>query len=90
MIVLRNHDVERLQVVAENTGKSIVLGLYESRIGDSFDRIEPFGVEIETAGRSGQKAAPPLAAPRCDSLDSAANGGPRAALREARRPVGPT
>ena len=56
VIVLRNHDVERLQVVAENTGKSIVLGLYESRVGDSFDRIEPFGLEIETAGRSRQKA----------------------------------
>jgi required for meiotic nuclear division protein 1 len=56
VIVLRNHDVERLQVVAENTGKSIVLGLYESRVGDSFDRIEPFGLEIERAGRSRQKA----------------------------------
>ena len=56
IIVLRNHDVERLQVVAENTGKSSVLGSYESRIGDSFDRIEPFALEIEIAGRTRQKA----------------------------------
>ncbi len=56
IVVLRNHEVERLQVVAENTGKSVVLGLYESRIGDSFDRIEPFALEIEAAGRSRRKA----------------------------------
>jgi uncharacterized Rmd1/YagE family protein len=56
VIVLRNHDVERLQVVAENAGKSIVLGLYESRVGDSFDRIEPFALQIEIGGRSRQKA----------------------------------
>jgi len=56
VIVLRNHDVERLQIVAENAGKSIVLGSYESRVGDSFDRIEPFALEIEIAGRSRQKA----------------------------------
>jgi uncharacterized Rmd1/YagE family protein len=56
VIVLRNHDVERLQVVAENAGKSIVLGLYESRVGESFDRIEPFALEIESVGRSRQKA----------------------------------
>jgi uncharacterized Rmd1/YagE family protein len=56
IVALRNHDVERLQVIAENTGKSSVLGLYESRIGDSFDRIEPFALEIEMAGTSRRKA----------------------------------
>jgi required for meiotic nuclear division protein 1 len=56
VIVLKNHEVERLQVVAENAGKSIVLSLYESRIGESFDRIEPFALEIEITGRSRQKA----------------------------------
>ncbi|HEV8000357.1 MAG TPA: RMD1 family protein, partial [Planctomycetaceae bacterium] len=39
VIVVKNHEVERLQVVAENAGKSIVLALYESRIGEAFDRI---------------------------------------------------
>ncbi len=56
IIVLKNHDVERFQVVAENVGKSIVLGLYEARIGESFDRIEPFALEIEITGRTRQKA----------------------------------
>jgi uncharacterized Rmd1/YagE family protein len=56
IIVLKNHDVERLQVVAENAGKSIVLGLYEARVAESFDRIEPFALEIEITGRSRQKA----------------------------------
>jgi uncharacterized Rmd1/YagE family protein len=56
VIVLKNHDVERFQVVAENAGKSIVLGLYESRVAESFERIEPFALEIEITGRSRQKA----------------------------------
>ncbi|HXY35838.1 MAG TPA: RMD1 family protein [Planctomycetaceae bacterium] len=56
VIVLKNHDVERFQVVAENASKSIVLGLYEARVAESFDRIEPFGLEIEITGRSRQKA----------------------------------
>jgi uncharacterized Rmd1/YagE family protein len=56
IIVLKNHDVERFQVVAENAGKSIVLGLYEARVGESFDRIEPFALEIEITGRTRQKA----------------------------------
>jgi uncharacterized Rmd1/YagE family protein len=56
VIVLKNHDVERFQVVAENAGKSIVLGMYESRVAEAFDRIEPFALEIELTGRSRQKA----------------------------------
>jgi uncharacterized Rmd1/YagE family protein len=56
-IVLRNKEVGRLQVVAENAGKSIILGLYESRVADSFDRIEPFAFEMEQRGRSRQKAS---------------------------------
>jgi uncharacterized Rmd1/YagE family protein len=56
VIVLKNHEVERFQVVAENAGKSIVLGLYESRVAEAFDRIEPFALEIELTGRSRQKA----------------------------------
>jgi required for meiotic nuclear division protein 1 len=56
IIVFKNHEIERLQVVAENAGKSIVLGLYESRVAEAFDRIEPFALEIEITGRSRQKA----------------------------------
>jgi uncharacterized Rmd1/YagE family protein len=56
VIVLKNHEVERLQVVAENAGKSVVLGLYEARVAEAFDRIEPFALEIEIRGRSRQKA----------------------------------
>jgi uncharacterized Rmd1/YagE family protein len=56
IIVLKNHEVERLQVIAENAGKSVVLALYEARVADAFDRIEPFALEIEITGRSRQKA----------------------------------
>jgi required for meiotic nuclear division protein 1 len=56
VIVLRNRDVARLQVVAENTGKSVILGLYESRVAESFDRIEPFALQIGVTGRIGQRA----------------------------------
>jgi required for meiotic nuclear division protein 1 len=56
VIVLKNHDVERFQVVAENAGKSSVLGLYEARVAEAFDRIEPFALQIEITGRSRQKA----------------------------------
>ncbi len=56
VIVLKDHEVERLQVVAENAGKSIVLSLYESRIGEAFDRIEPFALEMELTGHTRQKA----------------------------------
>ncbi len=88
IIVLKNHDVERFQVVAENAGKSIVLGLYEARVGESFDRIEPFALEIEITGRTRQKVAGPAAGPGLGPVEPAADGGTRATGGKAGRPLG--
>jgi uncharacterized Rmd1/YagE family protein len=45
--------VERLQLVADVLSKSVVLALYESRVGSTFERIEPFAKQLEDSGRFG-------------------------------------
>lgn len=44
---------ERLQVIADVLSKSVVLAMYESRVGQSFDRIEPLAHDLEQKGRLG-------------------------------------
>jgi uncharacterized Rmd1/YagE family protein len=54
-LYLRELSVERLQLVAWVLSRSVVLGVYESRISESFDRVEPFALELQTHGRGGRK-----------------------------------
>jgi required for meiotic nuclear division protein 1 len=42
---------ERIQLIADVLSKSVVLAMYESRVGQSFDRIEPLARELEQSGR---------------------------------------
>ncbi len=55
-VSLRTADVERLQLVADVLSKSVILSLYESKVAESFDRVEPFAIELERHGRSGRNA----------------------------------
>ena len=41
----------RLQVIADVLSKSVVLALYESGVGQSFDRIEPLATDLRRTGR---------------------------------------
>ena len=56
MVCLHNDDVERLQLVADALSKSVILSLYESKVAENFDRVEPFAVELEQRGRSTRHA----------------------------------
>ncbi len=43
--------VERLQIVASVLSKSVTLAMYESRVAQDFDRIEPLARDLERHGR---------------------------------------
>lgn len=45
--------IERLQLIADVLGKSVMLALHEARVGATFDRIEPLARELEDTGRIG-------------------------------------
>lgn len=45
-IVLHVLSLERLQLVAEVLGRSVVLDRYEKRIDEEFDRVEPFALHL--------------------------------------------
>ena len=47
-IVLRELSIERLQVLAEILGKSVVLARYENDIADAFTSIEPMAQQMKT------------------------------------------
>lgn len=55
-IVLQDASVERLQLVADILGKSVALAQYESELTRSFDRIEPFAVNLVQKGRISRRA----------------------------------
>jgi uncharacterized Rmd1/YagE family protein len=55
-IRLRDASPERLQIVAAILSKSVVLGYYEAKIADIFDRIEPLAANLESRGRTGSNA----------------------------------
>jgi uncharacterized Rmd1/YagE family protein len=55
-IVLRDISPERLQLVASALSKSLVLGHYEARIAQIFDRIEPLADQLQRKGRIGSQA----------------------------------
>lgn len=50
VVFLPDVSVERLQVIADVLSKSALLSLYERRVSNEFDRIEPLAAEL---GRSG-------------------------------------
>jgi len=45
--------VERIQIVASVLSKSVTLAMYESRVAQNFDRIEPLARDLERHGRIG-------------------------------------
>ena len=50
-LVLQSASLERLQLVAEALGKSVVLAHYEARLAEDFERIEPIAAELARDGR---------------------------------------
>lgn len=48
-LIVREVTVERLQVIGEILGKSVILARYEQRIADSFNAIEPLAVQMRHA-----------------------------------------
>ena len=55
-LYLKSDEIQRFQIVADILGKSTVLALYESKIAQNFDRIEPFAVDLEQKARSSRNA----------------------------------
>jgi required for meiotic nuclear division protein 1 len=56
VVTLDAATIERLQLVADVLGKSVVLALYESRIASTFDAIEPLAEQLEQTGTLVAKA----------------------------------
>ena len=55
-IFLREKTIERLQLVADVLAKTLVLSHYESRIAETFDRIEPLAATLREKGRAGARS----------------------------------
>lgn len=55
-VILNDTAIERLQLVADILGKSVVLAQYESKVSQSFDRIEPFAANLEKRTPAGRQA----------------------------------
>jgi len=53
---LEDGAVERLQIVADVLGKSVLLALYERNVAGEFDRIEPLAAELDRTGRVHSKS----------------------------------
>jgi required for meiotic nuclear division protein 1 len=60
-VILKDTGAERLEIVADILSKSVVLARYESSVGQTFDRIEPFAAEL-TKERTGSRMARELLA----------------------------
>ncbi|MDD4927966.1 MAG: RMD1 family protein [Gallionella sp.] len=43
--------LEKLQIIADALSKNLVLALYEKRVADEFDKIEPLAQELASRGR---------------------------------------
>lgn len=50
-VYFESMSVERMQVVASVLSKSLALAMYESRVAQNFDRIEPLARDIGNTGR---------------------------------------
>jgi required for meiotic nuclear division protein 1 len=55
-IVLNDASIERLQLVAEILGKSVLLAMYEGVMKRNFEIVEPFAVDLETKSRTNRNA----------------------------------
>lgn len=55
-IVLASQSIERLQLIADILAKSVVLSLYESKVSQNFERIEPLARNLERKGSGGRPA----------------------------------
>ncbi len=55
-VILNDAAIERLQLVADILGKSVVLAQYESKVSQSFERIEPFAANLEKRSPAGRQA----------------------------------
>ncbi len=53
-VILKDASLERLETVAAVLGKSVALAQYESDVAMTFDRIEPFAVQLEKSGQGGR------------------------------------
>src|SRR5205807_3359130 len=60
-VILRDTATDRLEIVGDILSKSVVLARYESCVAQTFDRIEPFAVEL-TKERAGSQMARELLA----------------------------
>jgi len=54
-IYIKEHTIERIQLIADALAKSVVLSYYETNIASSFDRIEPLAESLR-GGRGYHKA----------------------------------
>jgi uncharacterized Rmd1/YagE family protein len=53
LVTLHDTRLERLQILANVLGKTVALAQYEADIATSFDKIEPFALELEQSGLGG-------------------------------------
>src|SRR5690606_12013015 len=51
VVLLADASIERLQVLADVLGKSVLLSLYERKVASEFDRIEPLAAQLDRDGR---------------------------------------
>lgn len=51
VVLLADASVERLQVLADVLSKSVLLSLYERKVAEEFDRIEPLARQLDRHGR---------------------------------------
>jgi uncharacterized Rmd1/YagE family protein len=54
-ILLKEFNIERLQLVAEALAKSVLLSCYEADVSASFDRIEPLAANLQRYGKGGNQ-----------------------------------
>jgi uncharacterized Rmd1/YagE family protein len=50
-VYIAEFSIERWQIIADVLAKSVVLGEYEMKIAQNFDRIEPLAKDMEQSGR---------------------------------------
>jgi uncharacterized Rmd1/YagE family protein len=55
-VFLDRASTERLQIIADILAKSVMLSLYESKLSQNFDRVEPLALALERDGRVGRPA----------------------------------
>lgn len=56
-VYFESMSIERIQIVASVLSQSVALAMYESRVAQNFDRIEPLARDLERAGRISGKSS---------------------------------